>query len=88
MRLLVFDFGHVRFVHFPYQKRRNPQHFHAHNHFLLSPNKVVEMPGTAPGSKTSIPQRLQNHHRLRDMPIILFSCGNCKFLSYNEPKRQ
>ncbi len=27
---------------------------------------LVEMPGTAPGSKTIIPQRIQNHHRFRD----------------------
>ena len=27
---------------------------------------LVEVPGTAPGSKMIIAQRLQNHHRLRD----------------------
>lgn len=44
---------------------------------------LVEVPGTAPGSKTSIPQRVQNHRHFRDRLIIIFYTGNCKFLSYN-----
>ena len=44
---------------------------------------MVELWGTAPQSKMTIAQRLQNHHHLRDQLIILFWTGNCKFLSYN-----
>ena len=33
---------------------------------------LVEVPGTAPGSKTTIPHRVQNHHHTRDEPIIIF----------------
>lgn len=47
---------------------------------------MVELPGTAPGSKMIIAQRIQNHHRLRDKTIINIPAGNCKFLSYNAKK--
>ena len=47
---------------------------------------MVELWGTAPQSKMTIAQRLQNHHHLRDGTIIVFWTGICKFLSYNTPQ--
>lgn len=49
---------------------------------------LVEVPGTAPGSKMIISQRIQNHHRLHGMLIINIPAGNCKFLSYNAKKQE
>ena len=48
---------------------------------------MVELWGTAPQSKMTIAQRIQNHHHLRDLIIIVFCTGNCKFLDYNDCKR-
>ena len=48
---------------------------------------LVEVPGTAPGSKMIIAQRIQNHHRLRDSRIINLCAGNCKVFGYNALKR-
>ena len=49
---------------------------------------LVEVPGTAPGSKMIIAQRLQNHHRLRDRLNYNLCTGNCKVFGYNAHKRR
>ena len=47
---------------------------------------LVELWGTAPQSKTTIPQRIQNHHRKCDKHNYNIYGGKCKFLSYNNRK--
>ena len=49
---------------------------------------LVELWGTAPQSKTTIPQRIQNHHRKCDMNNYNIYGGKCKFLSYNHEKQR
>ena len=49
---------------------------------------LVELWGTAPQSKTTIPQRIQNHHRFRDRNNYNIYGGKCKFLSYNGKKQR
>ena len=56
---------------------------------LCQPHKslMVELWGTAPQSKTTIPQRIQNHHHFCDKNNYNIYGGNCKFLSYNHKKQ-
>ena len=75
--LLVFNDNHVGFNHLPLLRLSK----------LCQPHKVyikmVELWGTAPQSKTTILQRIQNHHHFHGNVIINIHTGNCKFLSYN-----
>ena len=48
---------------------------------------LVEVPGTAPGSKMIIAQRFQNHHCLHSRLIINLYTGICKVFGYNALKR-